>query len=284
MNVEAAIARTRHTITVGDGTEIFFKDWGTGQPIVFSHGSPLNSDAWEDQMVFLADRGYRCIAHDRRGHGRSSQPWTGNDVDTYAADLAALVEELDLHDAVHVGHSTGAGEVVRYIARHGTSRVAKVVLVGAVTPLMLKTAQNPGGLPIEAFNGMRAGVMADRSQFIKALSVPFYGANRPNANVSQAVLDAFWLQGMQAGLPGILASIKGFSESDHTDDLKRIDVPTLIMHGDDDQIVPIAASAMVSATLVKGSTLKVYPGFSNGMCTVNKNQINTDLLAFIRAA
>jgi non-heme chloroperoxidase len=273
MNVEATAARTRHTITVTDGTEIFFKDWGAGQPIVFSHGSPLNSDAWEDQMVFLADRGYRCIAHDRRGHGRSSQPWTGNDVDTYAADLATLVEELDLHDAVHVGHSTGAGEVVRYIARHGTSHVAKVVLVGAVTPLMVKTARNPAGLPLEAFNGL----------FLKDLSGPFYGANRPNATVSQAILDAFWLQGMQAGLPGILASIKAFSESDHTDDLKRINVPTLILHGDDDQIVPIAASAMVSATLVKGSTLKVYPGFSNGMCTVNKNQINTDLLAFIRA-
>jgi non-heme chloroperoxidase len=284
MNVEAAVARTRHTITVGDGTEIFFKDWGTGQPIVFSHGSPLNNDAWEDQMVFLADRGYRCIAHDRRGHGRSSQPWTGNDVDTYAADLAALVEELDLHDAVHVGHSTGAGELVRYIARRGSSRVAKVVLVSPATPVMVKTAQNPAGLPIEAFNGMRVGVLADRSQFLKDLSGPFYGANRPNAKVSQATLDAFWLQGMQAGLPGILASIKAFSESDHTDDLKRIDVPTLIMHGDDDQIVPIAASAMVSATLVKGSTLKVYPGFSNGMCTVNKDEINADLLAFIRSA
>jgi non-heme chloroperoxidase len=254
MTGEGAIARTRHTITVGDGTEIFFKDWGAGQPIVFSHGSPLNSDAWEDQMVFLADRGYRCMAHDRRGHGRSSQPWTGNDVDTYAADLAALAEELDLHDAVHVGHSTGAGEVVRYVARGGTSRVAKVVLVGAVTPQMVKTAQNPAGLPIEAFNGMRVGVLADRSQFLKDLSGPFYGANRPNANVSQAILDAFWLQGMQAGLPGILASIKAFSESDHTDDLKRINVPTLILHGDDDQIVPIAASAMVSATLVKGLT------------------------------
>jgi non-heme chloroperoxidase len=284
MNVEAAVARTRHTITVGDGTELFFKDWGTGQPIVFSHGSPLNSDAWEDQMVFLADRGYRCIAHDRRGHGRSSQPWTSNDVDTYAADLAALVEELDLHDAVHVGHSTGAGELVRYIARHGSSRVAKVVLVSAVTPVMVKTARNPAGLPIEAFNAMRAGVLADRSQFLKDLSGPFYGANRPDAKVSQAVRDAFWLQGMQAGIPGILASIKAFAESDHTDDLKTIDVPTLIMHGDDDEIVPIAASARVSATLVKGSTLKVYPGFSNGMCTVNKDQINTDLLAFIQSA
>ena len=284
MKGDGTVARTRHTITVGDGTEIFFKDWGAGQPIVFSHGSPLNSDPWEDQMVFLADRGYRCIAHDRRGHGRSSQPWTGNDVDTYAADLAALAEELDLHDAVHVGHSTGAGEVVRYIARHGTSRVTKVVLVGAVTPLMVKTARNPAGLSIEAFTGMRAGVLADRSRFLKDLSVPYYGANRPDAKVSQAILDAFWLQGMQAGIPGILASIKAFSESDHTDDLKAIDVPTLILHGDDDQIVPITASAMVSATLVKGSTLKVYPGFSNGMCTINKDQINTDLLAFIGSA
>jgi non-heme chloroperoxidase len=205
-------------------------------------------------------------------------------VDTYAADLAALVEELDLHDAVHVGHSTGAGELVRYIARHGSSRVAKVVLVSAVTPVMVKTARNPAGLPIEAFNAMRAGVLADRSQFLKDLSGPFYGANRPDAKVSQAVRDAFWLQGMQAGIPGILASIKAFSESDHTDDLKTIDVPTLILHGDDDQIVPIAASAMVSATLVKGSTLKVYAGCSNGMYTVNKEQINRDLLAFIQSA
>jgi non-heme chloroperoxidase len=265
MKVEATAARTRHTITVGDGTEIFFKDWGTGQPIVFSHGSPLNSDAWEDQMVFLANHGYRCIAHDRRGHGRSSQPWIGNDVDTYAADLAALVEELDLHDAVHVGHSTGGAEVARYIGRHGTARVAKLVLVGAVTPVMLKTPRNPSGLPIEAFNAMRTGVLADRSQFLRDLSWPFYGANRPGARVSQAILDAFWLQGMLAGITGILASIKAFSESDHSEDLKTIDVPTLILHGDDDQIVPISASAMVSATLVKGSTLKVYPGFSNGI-------------------
>ena len=270
MKVEATAARRRHTITAGDGTEIFFKDWGTGQPIVFSHGSPLNSDVWEDQMVFLADHGYRCIAHDRRGHGRSSQPWAGNDVDTYADDLAALVEALDLNDAVH-GRSTGAGEVARYVGRQGTSRVAKVVLVGAVTPLMLKTARNPAGLTIEAFNGMRAGVLADRSQFLKELSGPFYGTNRPNAKVSQAILDAFWLQGMRAGITGILASIKALSESDHTEDLKRIDVPMLILHGDDDQIVPIAASAMVSATLVKASTLTVYPGFSSGMCTVNKD-------------
>ena len=283
MNVEATAARTRHTITVTDGTEIFFKDWGAGQPIVFSHGSPLNSDAWEDQMVFLADRGYRCIAHDRRGHGRSSQPWTGNDVDTYAADLAALVEELDLHDAVHVGHSTGAGEVVRYIARHGTSRVAKVVLVGAVTPLMVKTARNPAGLPIEAFNGMRADVLADRSQFLKDLSGPFYGANRPDAKVSQAIRDAFWLQGMQAGIPGILASITAFSESDHTDDLKTIDVPTLILHGDDDQIVPIGAAAMLSSKIVKGAKLKVCKGAPHGMCTTLKDQVNEELLGFIKS-
>ena len=282
MNVEAAVARTRHTITVGDGTEIFFKDWGAGQPIVFSHGSPLNSDAWEDQMVFLADRGYRCVAHDRRGHGRSSQPWTGNDVDTYADDLAALVQELDLHDAVHVGHSTGAGEVARYIGRHGTSRVAKVVLVGAVTPLMLKTARNPTGLPIEAFNGMRAGAMADRSQFFKDLSGPFYGANRPGAKVSQGLRDSFWMQGMQAGFKGVIDCIKAFSETDFTEDLKKIDVPTLIMHGDDDQIVPIASSAMLSAKLVKRPTLKVYPGQSHGMCSTNKDEINADLLAFIK--
>ena len=213
-----------NVIATKDGTQIYYKDWGEGQPIVFSHCWPLSADAWEDQMVFLASRGYRCVAHDRRGHGRSSQPWTGNDVDTYAADLAALVEELDLHDAVHVGHSTGAGEVVRYIARGGTSRVAKVVLVGAVTPRMVKTARKPGGLQIEAFTGRRAGVLADRSRFLKDLSVPYYGANRPDAKVSQAILDAFWLQGMQAGILGILASIKAFSENDHTDDLKAIEV------------------------------------------------------------
>jgi non-heme chloroperoxidase len=234
--------------------------------------------------VFLADQGYRCIAHDRRGHGRSSQPWTGNDVDTYAADLAALVEELDLRDAIHVGHSTGAGEVARYIGRRGTSRVSKVVLVGAVTPGMLKTPGSPAGLPMEAFTAMRAGVLADRSQFLRDLSVPFYGANRPGARVSQAILDAFWLQGMRAGLIGVLASIKAFAESDHTEDLRKIDVPTLILHGEDDQIVPVAASARVSAALVKGSKLKVYPGLSNGMCTINKDQINSDLLTFLRSA
>ena len=243
-----------------DGTQIYYKDWGSGQPIVFSHGWPLTADAWDDQMVFLASRGYRCIAHDRRGHGRSSQPWNGNEMDTYADDLAALVEALDLTDAVHVGHSTGGGEVARYIGRHGTKRVAKAVLIGAVPPLMLKTAANPGGLPIEVFDGIRAGVLADRSQFFKDLTTPFYGANRPGAQVSQGVRDSFWLQGMQAGHKNALDCIKAFSETDFTEDLKKFDVPTLIMHGDDDQIVPIGASAMLSSKLVKGSTLKVYPG------------------------
>jgi non-heme chloroperoxidase len=233
-------------------------------------------------MVFLGLHGYRCIAHDRRGHGRSSQPWSGNEMDTYADDLAALVETLDLREAVHVGHSTGGGEVARYIGRHGTTRVSKAVLIGAVPPIMLKTAANPGGLPMEVFDGIRSGVRADRSQFFKDLSGPFYGANRPGANVSQGVRDSIWMQGMQAGFKGVIDCIKAFSETDFTEDLKRIDVPTLIMHGDDDQIVPIAASAMLSAKLVKGSTLKVYPGLSHGMCTVNKDQINSDLLAFIK--
>jgi non-heme chloroperoxidase len=281
MSVSAVVERTSHSITVSDGTEIYFKDWGSGQPVVFSHGWPLSSDAWEDQMVFLGSHGYRCIAHDRRGHGRSSQPWTGNDMDTYADDLAALVEKLDLHDVVHVGHSTGGGEVARYIGRHGTTRVAKAVLIGAVTPLMLKTPTNPGGLPIEAFDQMRAAVLADRSQFFKDLSGPFYGANRPDSSVSQGVRDSFWMQGMQAGFKSVVDCIKAFSETDHTDDLKRFDVPTLIMHGDGDQIVPIDASARLSAKLIKGATLKVYPQLSHGMCTVNKNQINADLLAFL---
>ena len=282
MKSETAVATTRHTITVNDGTEIYFKDWGTGQPIMFSHGWPLNADAWEDQMAFLGQHGYRCVAHDRRGHGRSSQPWTGNDMDTYADDLAALVQELDLRDVIHVGHSTGGGEVARYIGRHGTSRVAKVVLIGSVTPLMLKTAGNPGGLPLEVFDGFRASVHADRSQYFKDLSGPFYGANRSGATVSQAVRDAFWLQGMQAGFKSVLDCIKAFSETDHTEDLKKIDVPTLIMHGDDDQIVPIAASAIPSAKLVKGSTLKVYPGAPHGLPSTLKDQVNTDLLAFIK--
>jgi len=275
-------AADRNVIVTSDGTQIYYKDWGSGQPIVFSHGWPLSADAWEDQMVFLGQRGYRCIAHDRRGHGRSSQPWNGNDMDTYADDLAALAQALDLKNAVHVGHSTGGGEVARYIGRHGSGRVAKAVLIGAVPPLMLKTEANPGGLPMEVFDGIRAGVLADRSQFFKDLTIPFYGANRPNAKVSQGVRDTFWMLGMQAGFKGVIDCIKAFSETDFTEDLKRIDVPTLIMHGDDDQIVPIAASAIPAAKLVKKSTLKVYPGLSHGMCTVNKDQINTDLLAFIR--
>jgi len=282
MSVSAAIQHTHDTITVSDGTRIYYKDWGSGQPVVFSHGWPLSADAWDDQMVFLAQRGYRCIAHDRRGHGRSSQPWGGNEMDTYADDLAALVQALDLRKAIHVGHSTGGGEVARYIGRHGTSRVAKAVLIGAVPPLMLKTAANPGGLPIEAFDAIRAGVMADRSQFFKDLTLPFYGANRSGAKVSQGVRDSFWMQGMQAGFKGVIDCIKAFSETDFTDDLKKIDVPTLILHGDDDQIVPIGASAMLSSKLVKNSTLKVYPGFSHGMCTVNKDHVNADLLAFIK--
>lgn len=280
---KSARDRSVDTITVSDGTRIYFKDWGEGQPIVFSHGWPLSSDAWEDQMVFLASRGYRCIAHDRRSHGRSSQSWNGNEMDTYADDLAALSEALDLQNAIHVGHSTGGGEVARYLGRHGTSRVAKAVLIGAVPPLMLKTPANPNGTPMEAFDAIRAGVINDRSQFFKDLSVPFYGANRPGSKVSQGLRDSFWLQGMLAGFKGVIDCIKAFSETDFNDDLKRIDVPTLIMHGDDDQIVPIGASALLSSKLVKGSTLKVYPGFSHGMCSVNKDQINADLLAFIRA-
>src|SRR5262247_24171 len=283
MTVQAAREKTHHTITTADGTEIYYKDWGTGQPVVFSHGWPLSADAWEDQMFFLASRGYRCIAHDRRGHGRSSQPWSGNDMDTYADDLAKLTETLDLKNAIHVGHSTGGGEVARYIGRHGTKRVAKAVLIGAVPPLMLKTDANPGGLPMETFDGIRAGVLADRSQFFMDLTMPFYGFNRPGAKVSQGVRDTFWLQGMMAGFKGVIDCIKAFSETDFTEDLKKMNVPTLIMHGDDDQIVPIDNSAKPAAKLVKGSTLKVYPGLSHGMCTVNKDQINEDLLAFIKS-
>jgi non-heme chloroperoxidase len=263
--------------------ELYYKDWGSGQPVVFSHGWPLSADAWEDQMVFLASHGYRCIAHDRRGHGRSSQPWNGNDMDTYADDLAKLVETLDLKNAIHVGHSTGGGEVARYIGRHGTTRVSKAVLISAVPPLMLKTTGNPGGLPMEVFDGIRADVLADRSQFFKDLSAPFYGANRPEARVSQGLRDSFWLQGMQAGFKGVIDCIKAFSETDQTEDLKKFDVPTLIIHGDDDQIVPIGASALLSSKIVKGATLNVYPGAPHGLCSTHKDRVNADLLAFIEA-
>src|SRR5262244_4267215 len=246
-------------VTVGKensgNIEIYYKDWGSGPPVVFSHGWPLSADAWEDQMFFLASRGYRCIAHDRRGHGRSSQPWGGNDMDTYADDLAKLAEVLDLKDAIHVGHSTGGGEVARYIGRHGTKRVAKAVLIGAIPPLMLKTPNNPNGTPIEAFDQIRAGVLSDRSQYWKDFSAPFYGANRPGAKVSQGLRDSFWLQGMMAGLNAEYDCVKAFSETDQTEDLKKFDVPTLILHGDDDQIVPIGASAMLSSEIVKNSTL-----------------------------
>ena len=269
-------------ITTKDGTQIYYKDWGKGQPVVFSHGWPLNADAWDEQLVYIASSGYQAIAHDRRGHGRSSQAWDGNEMNTYADDLAAVVETLDLKDAILVGHSTGGGEVARYIARHGTKRVAKAVLVGSVTPLMLKTDANSGGLPIKVFDDIRLGVANDRSQFYKDLSGPFYGANRPGSKVSHGLRDQFWLQSMQVGLKGALDCIKAFSETDFTEDLKKIDVPTLFIHGDDDQIVPIGAAALLASKIVKGSTLKVYPGAPHGLTATHREQFNADLLAFFK--
>jgi non-heme chloroperoxidase len=274
---------TMSTITTKDGTQIYYKDWGSGQPVVFSHGWPLSADAWDGQMVFLGERGYRVIAHDRRGHGRSSQTWSGNDMDTYADDLAQLFEALDLKDAVLVGHSTGGGEVTRYIGRHGTGRIAKVVLLSAVPPLMLKTDANPGGLPIEVFDGIRAATFNNRSQFFMDLTMAFYSYNREGAKISQGVRDSFWLQGMQAGIKSALDCIKQFSETDFTEDLKKFDVPTLIAHGDDDQIVPIGASAMLSSKLVKNAILKIYPGGPHGLATTRQDEFNADLLAFIQS-
>jgi len=273
-------------VTVGQensrNVDLYYKDWGEGQPIVFSHGWPLSADDWDNQMLFFGQRGYRVIALDRRGHGRSTQTWDGNDMDTYADDLAALTEKLDLKDAIHVGHSTGGGEVARYIGRHGTSRVATAVLISAVPPLMLKTEKNPGGLPIEVFDQIRAGVAGDRSQFYKDLTLPFYGYNRPGAKISEGIREHWWLQGMLGGVKAHYDCIKAFSETDFTEDLKKIDVPTFIMQGDDDQIVPIGASGLMSAKIVKNARLKVYPGFPHGMCTTNPEQINADLLAFLK--
>jgi non-heme chloroperoxidase len=269
------------TITTKDGTQIFYKDWGSGQPIVFSHGWPLTADDWDSQMMYFGERGYRVIAHDRRGHGRSTQTWDGNEMNTYADDLAALTEKLDLKNAIHVGHSTGGGEVARYIGRHGSKRVAAAVLISAVPPLMVKTEKNPAGAPIEVFDGLRAQYVNNRPQFYKDLTIPFYGYNRPGAKVSEGIREKWWLQGMMGGAKAGYDCIKAFSETDFSEDLRKFDVPTLIMHGDDDQIVPIGAAALQSAKLVKGATLKVYKGFPHGMPTTNADQINADLLAFL---
>lgn len=275
--------RTESMVTVKDGTQIYYKDWGKGQPVVFSHGWPLSGDAWDAQMMFLGSNGFRCIAHDRRGHGRSTQPWTGNEMDTYADDLATLVEALDLKDAIHIGHSTGGGEVARYIGRHGTKRVAKAVLIAAVPPVMLKSDKNPGGLPIAVFDDIRAKTLGDRSQFFKDLTTPFYGANRPGAKVSQGVRDSFWMQGMMGGIKPLYDCIKAFSETDFTEDLKKMTVPTLIIQGDDDQIVPFSDSGALSAKILPNATLKVYKGGSHGICTVDADRVNADLLEFLKS-
>lgn len=272
-----------NTLTLRDGTTIYYKDWGKGRPVVFSHGWPLNSDSWEAQMLHLASNGYRCIAHDRRGHGRSSQPWDGNDMDTYADDLSELIEALDLRDTTMVGFSTGGGEVARYIGRHGTARVRQAALISAIPPLMLKTAKNPGGLPIEVFDGLRAASIADRAQLYRELaSGPFFGFNRAGAKVSTGAIEWFWMQGMLCGHKNAYDCIKVFSETDHTEDLAKFDVPTLIVHGDDDQVVPIGASGLASAKLVRGSTLKVYPGAPHGLTDTHKDRLNADLLAFVQ--
>ena len=271
------------SFTTSDGTEIFYKDWGTGQPIVFHHGWPLSADDWDAQMLFFVSKGYRVIAHDRRGHGRSTQTSIGNDMDTYAADVAALVAHLKLKDAVHIGHSTGGGEVARYVAQHGAGRVAKAVLIGAVPPIMVKSAKNPGGLPIDVFDGFRSALAANRAQFYKEVPVPFYGYNREGATVSEGIKENWWRQGMMGGAKAHYDCIKAFSETDFTEDLKKISVPVLVLHGDDDQIVPIADSAELSIKLLKNGTLKVYKGYPHGMCTIHPEVINEDLLAFIKA-
>jgi non-heme chloroperoxidase len=272
------------TITTKDGTTIYYKDWGKGQPVVFSHGWPLSADDWDTQMMFFGQRGYRVIAHDRRGHGRSGQTWDGNEMDTYADDLAALFETLDLTNAIMVGHSTGGGEVARYLGRHGQKRVAKAVLISSVPPLMLKTEKNPGGLPISVFDEIRAGVANNRAQFYKDITLPFYGYNRPGAKVSEGIREHWWLQGMMGGIKAHYDCIKAFSETDFNEDLKKIDIPVLVLHGDDDQIVPIGAAGLMSAKILKNATLKVYPGFPHGMPTTNADQINADLLAFFKGA
>jgi non-heme chloroperoxidase len=270
------------TITTKDGTQIYYKDWGSGQPMVFSHGWPLTADDWDAQMFFFGQHGYRVIAHDRRGHGRSTQTWDGNEMDTYADDLAALTEKLDLKNAIHVGHSTGGGEVARYIGRHGTKRVAMAVLISAVPPLMLKTDRNPGGLPLSVFDGLRAQMVANRPEFYRDITLPFYSYNRPGAKISEGIREHWWLQGMMGGFKPHYDCIKAFSETDFTEDLKKFDVPTLILHGDDDQIVPIGAAGLMSSKIVKNATLKVYPGFPHGMPTTHADQINADLLAFVK--